>query len=210
MAPHVYARLSGFGWTLLPLAPFWFERVPGRPRSVLARHESPAGPRQATVSLDGVRPAAELVPGTTDLAEVLDLLEGPGLDRWRVETTVFTCLWPEGFALASASSPGPPFDLHGPGESLVFVQGPLAVARLPPLAGVAGQTVRRQGRSSLGDWVELEYQHGGLPWRQTHRVVEDGQGYALVVSAQSPEAWAGLTDAAAEEVASSLAPYRGD
>jgi hypothetical protein len=58
--------------------------------------------------------------------------------------------------------------------------------------------------------VVLNYEHEGQPWRQTHHVLEDASGYALVVSAQSPASAAGLTEAAAEDVAASLAPYEGE
>ncbi len=212
MAPHVYARLSGFGWILVPRAPFRVERLPGRPRSLLARHDSPAGPRQATISLEEARPVVELGSDTAALNEVLDLLEGPVRDHWRIETTVFTARWPESFALTSAPSPGPPFDLHGPDGALVFVQGPIGPARLPALTAMAGpgQKVKRHGSSPGWGWVELEYTHEGIRWRQTHRVLEDGHGYALVVTAQTPERWAELTDAAAEVVAGSLRPYDGE
>src|SRR5262249_2669766 len=159
-------------------------------------------------SFEGDNPAVELGQGTTALEEVLDLLEGPGWDHWRIETTVFTARWPESFALTSAPTPGPPFDLHGPDGAFLFTQGPFAVGRLPALTEMAapGQTVLRHGRSPMGGWVELEYLHDGAPWRQTHRVVEHGGGYALVVTAQAPERWATLTDAAAEEFATSLRP----
>ena len=168
MAQHVYARLSGFGWTLLPRAPFWLERVPGRRRTVLARHDHPAGSRQAVVTVGGEAPGVELAAGTAALAEVLDLLPGPGWDHWRIETTVFTARWPESFALASAPSPGPPFDLHGPGGALLWVQGPVLLDRLPapPAMAGAGQRVRRHGWSSRGGWVELAYDRDGVPWRQ--------------------------------------------
>jgi hypothetical protein len=36
MNQHVYARLAGHQWTVLPLAPFRLERVPNRRRSVVA------------------------------------------------------------------------------------------------------------------------------------------------------------------------------
>jgi hypothetical protein len=212
MAQHVYARLSGFGWTLVPLAPYVIERLYDRPNAVLVRHESPDGLREALLVFGGNLPDVELGEGTQALAEVLDLQEGPHLDHWRVETTVFTCRWPEGFTLASPASPGTPFELHGPDGALVYVQGPIRVDRLPPLTEMVGpgQSVRCHGRTARGGWVELEYEHQGQPWRQTHRAMEDASGYALVVSAQAPVGAAGLAEAAAVDAAASLAPYEGE
>jgi hypothetical protein len=212
MAQHVYARLSGCGWTLVPLAPYAIDRVHDRPNGVRVRHESPDGLREALLVFGGNLPDVELGKGTQALEAVLDLQEGPHLDHWRVETTVFICRWPEGFALTSPASPGTPFELHGPDGALVYVQGPVRVDRLPPLNEMVGpgQSVRRYGRTARGGWVELEYEHEGERWRQTHRVLEDTSGYALVVSAQAPVGAAGLAEAAAEEVAASLAPYEGE
>jgi hypothetical protein len=90
MAQHVYARPAGFRWVLLPLAPFRFERVAGRPRSLLAEHLGEEGVRRATLDFGGARPSVELAAGTARLEDVLDLLPGPGLDHWRIETSVFT------------------------------------------------------------------------------------------------------------------------
>lgn len=135
MRQHVFARLSGFRYTLLPLAPFRFEQLSNSPRSITAWHFAASGTRQATVSLDGDPPAIELADGTARLDEVLGLLEGPDLDHWRIETTVFSIRWPEGFAFQSSPEATPPgFDLHGPEGTLLYLQGPLPPSRLPALA----------------------------------------------------------------------------
>lgn len=47
---HVYARVSGFGWTLLPLAPFHFERAAGSPPRIQAGHFVQGGGRQAMLT----------------------------------------------------------------------------------------------------------------------------------------------------------------
>src|SRR5262249_46522971 len=153
-------------------------------------------------------------PGRARQAIISFIRDNPGtasgFDPWRIEAVVFTCRWPQSFVSASAPFPGPPFDLHGLDGALLFVQGPVRLDRLPALTDMVGpgQTVKRHGRSDQGGWVELAYVHDGNPWWQTHRVVEDGLGYALVVTAQTPERWAALAMAAAQEVATSLSPYR--
>ncbi len=205
---HVYARLFGFGWTLLPLAPFRFERVPGGPCSVVVVRRSAGGVKRAPLSSGGNNlPDVELGEGTASLEEVLDLCEGSDRDHWRVETTVFTIRRLAGFALESSAGPGPPgFHLHGPDATLLYVQGPFPRGRLPAPSAMAGpgQTVRRHGDS----WVELEYFHEGTPWRQTHWLVGFLQDHAYVVSVQAPERLSGLAEAAVAEVAESLEPYQ--
>lgn len=57
-------------------------------------------------------------------------------------------------------------------------------------------------------WVELEYIHDGLPWKQTHRLVELDSEQICVVTVQSPMRLVDLAEAAAQEVASSLMLYR--
>jgi len=209
MSPHVYARLSGFGWTLLPLAPFRFEQVPDRPWSVVAAHQSVGEVKRATLSFGGNNlPDIEFGEGTASLDEVLDLCEGPAWDHWRGGTSGFTVCWPQGFALESSDDPAPPgFYLHGPDATLLHVQGPFPGERLPTPAAMAGpgQSVRRHGSS----WVELEYLHEGTPWRQTHWLVRFLRDHACVVSVQAPEWQAGLAEVAVAEVAESLEPYQG-
>lgn len=210
MAQHVYARLSGFGWILLPLAPFQLQGSSDKPRRILARHDSLQGPRQAAVTLEGNSPTVELGKDTAALEEVLDMMEGPDLDHWRIETSVYTCGWPAGFTLTSNNeSARPAFFLKGPDAALLFVQGPFAITRLPSLSDMVGpgQKLRRQGRSARGGWVELEYQHENRPWLQTHRLIEDVQEEVFVVTAQTPETGASLTDTAAEEIVRSFALY---
>jgi hypothetical protein len=211
MSQHVYARLSGFGWTLLPLAPFRFERVPGRPDSLAATHFAPGGPRRANLTFTADGPAVELAGGTQRVEEILDLLPGPGLDHWAIETTVFTVGWPASFALGSSPDP-PGFELLGPGRAMVYVQGPFPRPRLPTLDAMAapGQAVRRQGRTARWAWVELEYRHEGTPWRQTHRVVDFRDDQVCVVTSQAPLGQATPADAAADEVAASLTPFGGE
>lgn len=43
MSEHVFAWVAGFGWTLMPYAPFRFERVSEQPKSIRVEHTSPLG-----------------------------------------------------------------------------------------------------------------------------------------------------------------------
>ena len=212
MPQHVYARLAGHGWILLPLAPFEFARVPTRPRAVDVCHETDEGARNARVDCETDPPTIDLGPATSTLDEVLDLLPGPELDEWYIETSVYVCPWPEGFSFISSGAPDPAvFYLTGPDKALIFVQGPIPIGRVPkPEAMVApGQVLLRKGQSASGTWVEVGYTYEGQPWRQWHRVVARGDS-ALVVTAQGAEAHGGLVEAAAAIVAEGLMPYEED
>lgn len=213
MTQHVLARLAGHGRVLLPLAPFRFDRVPGRPLAVSATHSSESGTRSAVVDLASDPPGVALGEGTAELSRVLDLLPGPDIDSWRIETSVHVCPWPEGFALVSPPAGDPvPFYLVGPGDAAVFVQGPFPATRVPPPGGMAapGQTLLRQGLDGRGPWAELGYDHEGEQWRQWHRVVAWGGDHVLVVTSQSPLVHADAASVAAAEVAEGLEPYSGE
>jgi hypothetical protein len=199
---HVYARLSGFGWTLLPHAPFRFERVPHRPELLLVETNVQGVPKRAKLDFSRPNPAIELNQGTDGLEEILDFTEGPMCDHWRIETTVYSIRWPEGFAVQSQQEP-PGFDLLGPNGTLIFLQGPFDPRNLPPPAEMVGegQSVHQLGRN----WVELSYLHDGVPWRQTHRLVAFGQD-VVVVTSQAPAKWNTLVSAAAVNVSESLSP----
>ena len=212
MSKHVYARLAGHGWILLPLAPFEFERVPTNPRAVDVSHIGTEGPRNARIDCQTDPPAIDLGPATLTLSEVADILPGPELDEWFIETSVYVCPWPEGFSFISSGSPDPAvFYLMGQDRSLIFVQGPFPIGRVPaPDAMVGpGQVLLRKGQTTSGTWVEVGYTYEGQPWRQWHRVVARGDS-ALVVTAQGAEAHGGLVEAAAIAVAEGLMPYEED
>jgi hypothetical protein len=202
MSEHIYARLSGYGWTLLPRAPFRFQRAANHPRAVIAIHQAPGGPRRAMLSFDDDAPVVQLDDGVERLDEVLELSAGPASDHWRIETSVYSIRWPDMFAVQSTAEP-PGFDLVGPNEAMVFLQGPFDPRNLPPLTEMAspGQVVHRLG----ANWVELDYQKDEAPWRQVHRLVGYGDD-VVVVTSQAPESWNALVGAAAIGVAESLMP----
>lgn len=232
---HVFAWVAGFGWTLMPYAPYRFEQVPGQPPALRVRHFTAGGERQAVVSVpaSGGEPEFELAPGTASLDEVLEVLRGAAYahwttaaayDHWRVETYALTFRLPAGFALRSLPSDSqPPFELEGPDGARIWIQGPLRETAVPALDRMAGpnQTTDRIGECAGGPLVELTYRHEGAPWRMFHCVVDrnpprrrsplsflrrEPPRYLCLVSAQTPEAEAAAVRAAVAEVAASLTP----
>lgn len=148
MVDHVYARVSGFGCTLVPVAPYGWQQIPGRTSSVLAVHQAASGPKQATVVIEGGKATVKLGTGTSAASDVLDILPGPAHDHFVIETSVFTCRWPMSFALVSAPPDAPSkFDLCGADGALVYVQGPFPREKVPALKDMAspGQAIREQG-----------------------------------------------------------------
>lgn len=233
MSGHVWSWIAGYGWTLMPRAPFRIERVEGRPRAVRVQHFSADGTREAIVTIAETGEAEwELGAGTESLDQVLDLIHGAAYehwstgaayDHWRVETYVLTVRWPEGFALESTTSAPPPFDLVASNQARIWIQGPLSANELPPLERMAasGQTVAQVINTPAGPMVELSYQHEEAPWRQFHcrvdRIDPPPTGplalfqrfrprYVAVVSGQAPETDAGRARRAVVEMAASLTP----
>ena len=51
MSGHVWSWIAGYGWTVMPYAPFRFERVGGHPRAVRVQRFSVDGAREAPVTI---------------------------------------------------------------------------------------------------------------------------------------------------------------
>jgi hypothetical protein len=202
---HVFARVSGYGLTLVPIWPYRFERTPAaRPGSVTVTHWGDGAVRTATVHGQAVD-----LSGADSVDQVVDIAAGPAERTWRVETSLYSVAWPEGFRIESPPEAGPSmFDLHGPDGALLYVQGPFADDRLPmPDQLVApGQAVVAKRRVQDVEAVELAYAHENVEWRQGYWFVPLGQGRSLVVTAQAPAAHAEETMRAGDLVAGSVRP----
>jgi hypothetical protein len=204
---HVFARLTGFGLTLVPIWPYNFKRSPHTPDSVTVSHWAGESAQIATVTGTGDAPAVVLTDVET-VGQVVDVLQGPNERVWRIETSPYSVKWPEGFEIDSppAGDSSSPFHLWGPDNSLIYLQGPLNRDRIPPLTELAGpgQTILAQQRDSAFDAVDLAYQHDGADWRQSHHLVPFTDDRVLIITAQTPATHANLTRQAAEIVARSV------
>ncbi|MFC0548893.1 hypothetical protein [Kutzneria chonburiensis] len=204
---HVFARLTGFGMTLIPIWPYTFDRVEHRPGSVKVTRW--AGDTAHTAVVTG--PADVELTGAESPGEVVEVLTGPAGSVWRIETSPFTIDWPEGFSIDSppADDNSSPFLLFGPAGSAIYLQGPYRRDRIPPLTQLAGpgQTLVDQQSAAAFDAVELEYEQGGNTWRQTHHLVDLGDE-RLVITAQTPATHGIQVRAAAELMARSVTATR--
>jgi hypothetical protein len=137
---------------------------------------------------------------------VATLSQGEARDRWWIETGPFAVPWPAEYAFASSGDGGVPvFDLVGPGGSLIYVQGPFPAEKRPEnlvdLVG-PGQSLRAQGTAGESEWVEVEYVHKGVPWRQRHYLLSPWPtGHFVGITAQAREEHADLMARSADEVA---------
>jgi hypothetical protein len=204
---HVFARLFGYGLILVPMWPYRFDRSAAAPSAVTVTHWDGGVQRVATVR----GPAHDLVvelseAGSVD--QVVDVLPGPEQDSWRIETSLYSVAWPEGFSVESPGQDSGPskFDLHGPDGALIYVQGPFARDRLPPAEqlAAAGQEIVKERRERDVDVVELAYEHDGEDWRQGYWFVPFSDGQSLVVTAQAPAGRAAATIQAGDGVALSV------
>lgn len=182
--------MSGNGLRLLPYWPYRFAR-------------SGSAVKVACWAAPGVK---EIVVLGSSVDGVVDIEDGPD-GEWRIETTAFSCDWPQGFTVESPTDPGDAtkFYLFGPGQEMIFPQGP--AERVPEPRGWAapGQTVKAVYAVDPGiQVVELKYKHGGAPWWQSHLLVPFRSGRTLVITAQAPAAEAESAKRAATQMAVSV------
>jgi hypothetical protein len=132
---------------------------------------------------------------TTSPDEVFSVEPGPVSTDWHLDTGPFLALFPRRFVLHSVpAGSSSPFDLVGPGGSLIFAQAPPTIPAPQDMCG-PGQRVTKAG----ADWVELAYEFQGRPWWQRHEIRS-----RFVFSAQAPSPFADVTLGALAELLHSL------
>jgi hypothetical protein len=198
---HVLARLNGYGIQLVPYWPYRFIRSAGDdPRAVSVVRATPDG--GVTVRVDAHRP--KTVDGVVDVATE------PSPDGWRVETSVFTAPWPDGFDMASPTdaSDRVSFYLHGADGAMIFPQGPLLNERLPEPEALTAEGQRIINQDIVDDIrvVELTYEHEGEGWWQSYWMIPWTPGRTLIFTAQAPTHEIGPTRRAVEQVARESLP----
>jgi hypothetical protein len=195
---HVFARVTGFGLTLIPMWPYRFHRDG---EIVTVTHWTEAGERTVTVTPATAEPVGA---AQGPVEEVLDVRAGPQTDSWRIETSRYSVAWPSDFDIDSpaADAPSTPFDLFGPDEALIYLAGPYPKERIRPFPEYAakGQTIVAHVREPRYDLLRLDYLHDGAQWRQSYHFV-DLSAAVLVVKTQSLAKGAEFAEHAAEVVA---------
>ena len=219
-----YARIAGHGVALVPQMPFAIGRDGD---FVFVQH----GERAARVRVVDASLRYVLV-GAKALTEVAHAVETAYRGAFRIETSAFSCAWPEGFALVSVDRPGPfLFDLvpapkaedadpagderpappRGDDAPWIFFAGPYTLALCPDLDALVadGQTELARETLSAAESIDVAYEHAGRAFRKRHLrfVTQPGQpeaARAFVITAQGPaDAFEGVR-AALDELAASL------
>jgi hypothetical protein len=216
MAGNVLAWVSGYGRRLIPLTPYRCEQLPDDPRSLLVQHTGVWGTRSIVVTLPAEGTATiRRVGGTIISRGVVDVLTpgqrpdlkfGPAEEGWRIVCELFSVRWPQQFALESSPVFPPPFDLVGPEDSRLWIQGPVKAADCPTLEELAtpDQTVLGTRTLAGRTAVELGYDLDGQPWQMVQVIVERGDGWTFFASGQGPESQRDLVLSALDDLVSDI------
>lgn len=206
---HVYARLAGFRHRIVPVPPYSIARVAGDASIRVATADRKGATSAALIDVSGGALRIQIQGASRLLSDVCDILDGPDDPGWTIETSPWSCAWPEGFEIVSPEDNGPiPFYLVGPGDAAIFVQGPVAPSRFPSAESLVarGQTLRASRATPSGFRVLLDYAVEGRPWSQQLETVLLAQDRLVVVTAQSPAPSPPDLLAAAQRVAESCRP----
>lgn len=191
MAGHVLARLHGHGKIVLPFPGYRIERE--------------AGQLVLRVEREGRSGTVDVASPSGDLCDVeTGTLTGP----WRVETRLYRCAWPEGFALAADPTDRSPFLLLGPDGSMIWIDGPVDASRATPIEKLAapGQTVRAVAEAADAARIDLDYVDEGVRFWQRRYVLPWSDDRALVPCAQARAENEKLVSAALDLVEQTLEP----
>jgi len=143
--------------------------------------------------------------GVAKAEEVIQVAEGPGANQWVIETPAFHAVWPEELDLRYPLASRTHFDLLGPDDSIIFVQGPVPNRNILDEMAVEGQTEIGRGKTPSGhEWIELGYGVGGAQWRQRHFTRVVSRSMAFVVTAQCLQAHQERIFRSASELTESL------
>jgi hypothetical protein len=201
MSQHVYIRLAGHHLLVMPQAPFRIQRTEGEPTALDVEYFATEEPRFARLIPHEGGYQSKVDQHTTSLNDVLDVASGPPLTDWEIQTSVFCCAWPLGYALCSTNFPADPgpFDLVGPNGELIFVQSPAHAPALDQMVAPGQQIVRIEH----GQWVELSYAHDGETWLQRHQIMRL-LNRPFVITMQAPHEHAKTTIDATLQIAATL------
>ncbi|MET9515821.1 hypothetical protein [Streptomyces sp. NPDC002994] len=192
--------------TLTPIWPYTFERVADAPSSVRVTKWEAQVARTALISA-AVGTSSIALTNVEHADEVVDVLPGPLEPGWRIETSPYSVVWPEGFTIDSPpAGDNSPFHLWGPDDALIYIQGPMSPERIPAPAQFTGpgQRLIDHRQDPAFEVVELAYQHDEAEWRQSHHLVVLNETLSLVVTAQCRATQAAHVRLAAESMARSV------
>jgi hypothetical protein len=202
---HVFTVASGFGLRVVPVSAPYELAIGPEPNQLDV--ERSVGQKRLFVRVTAVAGGgytSKLAEDTTSLFDVVDIVSGPAVESWWLETGIFHVPLPDGWrALASgAVERASVFDLIGPENALIFVQIPDSIPSLDQVAA-PGQRIHQRGAGGHSRWIELRYEHEGREWTQRHDFV-DRDGLQCIVTSQWVEESCAATAKARDEIVGAL------
>jgi hypothetical protein len=206
--PRFPLRVRGYGFSLAPPQDAVFRWARNRnPLAIIAaarRGTSPAFKR-VQITFADAGPRMLLGEGVANAEEVIQVSEGPVGNQFVIETPAFHAVWPEGLDLRSPLASRTRFDLLGPDDALIFIQGPVPNRNILDEMAADGQTEIGRGKTPSGhEWIELGYEVAGAQWRQRHYTRVVSRSMAFVVTAQCLQTHAEPMFRSSSEFADSL------
>ncbi|MDF1665619.1 MAG: hypothetical protein P1V97_27920 [Planctomycetota bacterium] len=207
---HVFARLTGYGYSMVPVdSPYKF-RWGRNNRTVLIDIETDKS--TAEIHYPEGKAFEEFSEGA-DMDEIVEITPVEHTGPFRVETSVFSVNWPSGFEIeSSGSGEGPPYDIIGPDDTLIYIQGPIEKSFVPPIEELVapGQRLTDKGTAHECQWVELSYSHEKVKWCQRHFRHDHGEHVFLITGQAPVKKKSGMIDALNEVAASFQIMTEGD
>ena len=158
---HVWVRLSGFGLKVLPMKSFRASYSDQEPRCLDVEL---ADGRFARIIPDNGGCKSKIDRSTTaSLFEVVEMGQGVDLDRWWIETKLYSIDWPAGLTLHSDDIA--PIELANDDGVLCYAQSLKGNPALHTLRG-HGQGIIEQSSNDGVPSVLLSYEHDDAHWRQ--------------------------------------------
>lgn len=169
---HTYARLRGFGLSVVPFAPYCIRRIgDGADDRISVEH---AG---LTRLLD---PTGHHSAGS--FGSVAELGESDGGAQWLVDFAGCSVSWPNHFSLVSSDLDGVPFELLGEKGASILVQGPFDPPPTEDQLTAPEQVVVGRGTADDLRWIELHYRtQDAIQWAQKHYLLTAG----FIITAQA-------------------------
>jgi hypothetical protein len=173
---HVYVTACGFSKRVIPVSsPYELDVARDGSLRVVVTGTKPHRTREVR--------ADDPVDGAPGIDPAADVVEGPALPRWWLDTGVYAVPLPADWKAMADGDIAPAFFLVHEPHLAVFIQ---TAQNRPAIADftAAGQHLETQGADDRSDWVEVSYIHEGLSWRQRHALLREGS--PTMITAQGP------------------------
>jgi len=176
---HCFVRVTGYGLAILPYQSYAIVRSKAEGPPAL---DITQGSRFARVISDNGGYRSLLDQNTTSLFDVCEIESAENEDDWRLETSRYDLALPEGATLHSTDFPNDPllFTLVTADDHIFYTQN-APDEFSPSRLCAADQEFLLEGLSDGHRYLDYQYSHDGLGYRQRHLLVEPPLGGVGVV-----------------------------